>query len=435
MAKTIQINLNNFFKGTPFEGRKLRIGVAVSGGRDSMALLDLLLKAGEDVTAINIEHGIRGESSILDSIFVRQYCEKRSVPVLFKAVDVLTFADENGYTKEQAARILRYEYFDEILRENRVDVIALAHHGDDQAETILMRVLRGTGIHGLIGMKEISGRYIRPLLSYSREDIDAYVKENGIRFVEDESNIDLTFTRNYLRDELRTLKQRYPSLVESFARLSRNAEEIDEYLESKTGEIYKEGTEAKVQISDCSEPLIAKRLFLKAAVSLGVCQDVEERHLNLILDLINKENGKYIELTHDLLVHKDGDFLVFALNSASDFKETPFKEGVFRGQFVDLIDTSDPWDTISDESALYMDADKVPEGTVIRKRKDGDFIHKFGGGTKSLGDYLTDKKVPKRKREDLLVAADGSNILLVFGVDISADVKIEKSTKKIYKIF
>ncbi|MCQ2409685.1 MAG: tRNA lysidine(34) synthetase TilS [Clostridia bacterium] len=435
MAKSIQINLNNFFKGTPFEGKKLRIGVAVSGGRDSMALLDLLLKAGEDVTAINIEHGIRGESSILDSTFVRQYCEKLSVPVLFKAVDVLSFAAENGYTKEQAARILRYEYFDEILKENKVDVIALAHHGDDQAETILMRVLRGTGVHGLIGMKEISGRYIRPLLSYSREDIDAYVKANRIEFVEDESNIDVTFTRNYLRDELKTLKERYPSLVDSFARLSRNAEEVDEYLESQMGEIYQEGTETKVKLSDCEVKPLAKRLFIKAAASLGVLQDIEERHLNLIFDLIGKENGKYIELTHNLLVHKEENYLVFSLNETSEFKEVPFGEGLYKGYFVDLIETDDPRKEIEDRSALYMDADKIPEGTVIRKRKNGDYIHKFGGGSKKLGDYLTDLKVPKRKRDDLLVAADGSNILLVFGVDISADVCIEKSTKKIYKIF
>lgn len=436
MAKTIQINLNKIFEGTEFKGKKLRIGVALSGGRDSIALCHMLKKAGEDVVAINVDHGIRGENSKHDSDFVKRFCENNGIPLYFKAVDVPSYAKEKGYTIEQAARELRYDFFDSLLNSNKVDVIALAHHSDDQAETIFMRILRGTGIKGLVGMKDLSNRYIRPLLEYSREDINEYVRFYGLQYVDDETNEDIQYTRNLLREELKALKEKYPQLLESFARLSRNAEEVEEYLNKMTGEVMFDGTESKVKLSDLEDKLIAKRLFIQAANKLGVYQDIEEKHFELLFDLAKKRNGKRIELTHSLIAYKDESYIVFALNKGKKDLTIDFREGNIEDFKVEFLDVSE--DLIKQikvkDGSLYLDLDKVKAGSIIRRRKDGDIIHKFGGGTKNLGDYLTDKKVPLRNRDNLLVLANGSDIYAVFGIDISSDVKIDSKTKKICRI-
>ena len=137
MANDIQINLNKFFENPSFSGKK--IGVALSGGRDSVALAYALKTADIPLIAINVEHGIRGENSLKDSKFVADFCKKYDIPLLSFSLDVPSFCEENGYTTEQGARILRYEIFDKVLQEGKCDYIALAHHADDQAETIFMR--------------------------------------------------------------------------------------------------------------------------------------------------------------------------------------------------------------------------------------------------------------------------------------------------------
>lgn len=165
MANDIQINLNKFLDNPSFVGKT--IGVALSGGRDSVALAYALKNANVPLVAINVEHGIRGQSSVDDSRFVANFCKKYDIPLFCFKVDAPAFCKENGYTLEQGARILRYEIFDSVLDEKKCDYIALAHHADDQVETVLMRIIRGTGVRGLCGMSAVSGKYIRPLLCLS----------------------------------------------------------------------------------------------------------------------------------------------------------------------------------------------------------------------------------------------------------------------------
>lgn len=428
----IRIDLNELFEGTQFEDEKVRIGVALSGGRDSIALCHILKTQGENIVALNVEHGIRGESSIEDSKFVKEFCSKENIPLVAKSIDVPAFAKENGYTIEQAARIMRYDFFDECIKNGICDVVALAHHSLDQVETILMRILRGTGTKGLIGMKKVSGNYIRPLLDYSREDIDEYIKENNLSYVEDETNSDTAYTRNFLREEIKTLKERYPSLEESFKRLSRNAEEIEEYLVSKTPLIEMKGNEAYVDIVG-EEKLILKREFLAAANALGVYQDIEEKHYDILFDLMNKENGKSVNLTHGLMAHKEGKYIVFTKVKETLKQEFKFEERKYPYFEVKKISVEDAKRYIKLNSVQVMDAEKV-EGAVIRRREDGDYIHKFGGGTKSLGDYLTDVKVSLRQRDDLYVVAKGSEILAIVGLEISSTVKVDENTKEVYII-
>lgn len=434
MAKDIQIYLNNFFDEYGFSDKK--IGVALSGGRDSVALAYALKKGGYDVVAINVEHGIRGENSLKDSAFVRDFCVLYDIPLYQESVDSLSFASDNGYTVEQAARILRYKVFENAIQEGVCDVVALAHHRDDQAETIFMRIIRGTGVNGLCGMRAVRGSYIRPLLECPREDIDEYVAQNGIKYVDDETNFCTDYTRNYLRAELSELKKRFPSVCRNFARLSQNAAEEEDFVNSFIPDVEVVGGEVRLNICDLKDEFVAKRLIVKAVNELGVTQDIESRHFPIVLALADAQNGKMIELTHGICVHKDGNSLVFTKNeSLSEKSQTVFEVREFDDFGVAAQRSNrEEYGQQKGKGALFIDGDKVPQNAVLRYRKEGDFIEKFGGGTKSLGDFLTDRKVPLRKRDTLALLALGDEVLAIFGVEISKKVAIDNDTKNILKL-
>jgi tRNA(Ile)-lysidine synthase len=420
MAKNIVLNAPYLFDG--------KIALALSGGRDSMVLAHALKRAGVDFFAVNFEHGIRGAKSVEDSAFVSKWCFDNGVECVSIAFDTPTYSRENGLTIEQGARELRYFHLDKLVEEGKCKRVAIAHHGDDQVETIFMRVLRGTGVRGLKGMSEVSGHYVRPLINYTREDIDAYVNDNHVPYVEDNTNLDDTYTRNYIRKEIAELKTRFPALVDAVQRLSRSACEVDDYLLKQVGEV-KVDSEGEIDLSDLENPAVAKRKILLIAEKLGVMQDIEERHYPLIFDLKNAENGKRIDLPHGLIAHKDGQKIVLIRSlSPDDMGEIPFEK-----KSIDGIITVVPVDKFElGQGELIIDLNKVPKNAVLRHPRERDVIRKFGGGSKSLGDFLTDKKVPLRKRSDLIVLAsapsgykNSNEILFVLGVEISKDLKVE----------
>lgn len=440
MANLIQINLNKILENTPYKDGRV-VGVALSGGRDSIALCHALKEAGENVVAINVEHGIRGEASKADSAFVSDFCKERGIKLYSFSVDAPAYAKEHGKTIEQSARILRYRVFDKCLFDGVCDVVALAHHADDQAETILMRILRGTGTKGLVGMKEVNGKYIRPLLRYTREDIDEYVKANALPYVEDETNADLSYSRNFLRAELARLKERYPDLSNSFARLSRVADETEEYLDSVLPELTLKDGEVYISSADCANSFVLKRLVLRACEMLGVSQDIEEKHLLSVVELSQNETGKRLNLSHGIVAHKDANGIVVTRENATCANDcdtdnicVPFAVGEFENIGVSVEYAQEVVKEEARAGALFADFDKIPSGAVIRTRRDGDFICKFGGGTKSVGDFLTDKKIPLRTRDSLKVVAKGSEVFAIFGVEISEKVKVDEQTRRIVKL-
>ena len=397
-----------------------------------MALAYVLMAQGTPFFAVNFEHGIRGDKSVNDSKFVKEWCKTNGVECLMISLDVPTYSRAKGLTVEQGARELRYYHFDKLLEEGKCDYVALAHHNDDQAETILMRLFRGTGVRGLKGMSEVNGGYVRPLINYTRDDIDEYVACNNIPFVEDETNTDDVYTRNYIRNEIKELKKRFPMIGESIARLSRNATEVDEYLLSQVGEVETVDGEYQMKIDEFEVSAVAKRKILVIFEKLGVRQDIEERHYPLIFDLAKCENGKRLNLPHGIIAYKDGENIVFStLTVPEKMEEIPFV-----GKTIDGVITVEKMSRFEKgEGDLVIDLDKVPRTAVLRHPREKDKIRKFGGGSKSLGDFLTDKKIPLRKRKDLIVCAsapDGyknaNEILFVLGVEISADLKVEDGT-------
>lgn len=430
MVKTLEPNFEKLLDK--------KIAVAVSGGRDSMALLHLFSKSSINFFAVNIEHGIRGEDSKSDSAFVAKYCTEQGICLKTFTVDAPLYATQNRMTLEQAAREVRYQVFGTLLRDKECDLVALAHHLDDQAETVLMRIFRGTGLRGLSGMAQSRKGYIRPILNCTREEIDDYIKSNNIPYVDDATNDEADANRNFFRLEIFPLiEKRYPAYRGALSRLARNALETDEFVLTQA-RLPKPAFRNAVRI-DAPFPhnAVFKKEIMLCANALGVFQDIEECHYSALLELQNAQTAKQISLAHGLLAIKEPDSILIAKDSDVEKLEIEFNPqklplivsgNLFRYTF-EVSNSSD-----SSNGTIVFDGDKIPNTCVLRYRKDGDRFTKFGGGTKSLGDFFTDKKIPFFLRDKILVCADNNDILFVAGVEISDKIKISDKTKNIVKL-
>jgi|AGTN01.2.fsa_nt_gi tRNA(Ile)-lysidine synthetase, N-terminal domain len=411
-----------------------KIGAAVSGGADSMVMLDLLLKGPCSVTVINVDHGIRGENSERDSAFVAGYCRERGVKCLLYKVDAPDFAEREGVSVELAARILRYDVFDGLLSYGTFEAVALAHHMDDRAETVLMRLFRGTGVRGMRGITDRNG-FIHPLLNHTKKEILKYAKEQNIPYIQDETNSDSKYTRNFIRNELLPLVEtRFPAARETIARTAENMEEVEDFLLSEATKTYKENGVLFLPLSTLSRhPAIAKKSVAEALREAGILQDAEETHLNSILNLRNLPNNSVINLPFGMDVIREYDRLSFTVRKPRIKFREPFSldaEYVFGG----LRYSFKKADKISEG---VFDATKIPEGAIVRTREDGDIFKRLGGGSKPFNEYLSDVKIPMRERNFVLVIARDKKILAAAGrsvTAVSADLKVDEGCGNIYRI-
>ena len=397
-----------------------RICVAVSGGRDSMALINLIYthmrEYGITLSALNCDHKIRGESSTRDSEFVEKWCRERNIPLL-------KFVWEyEGAKTEQAARLWRRECYEKALA-NGADFVATAHHMNDNAETVLFNLARGSAVAGLAGIGD-GERIIHPLISCTGAEIDEYIAKNSIPFVEDETNFTDNYTRNRIRHNiLPELEKAVPGAVGNIYRLSRLAEEDEKYFEK----VIKDRNILKImpfgaEIYLC-ESVIFKRAVVKA-IKYFNRKDYTAEHLQNTFLLANGQKNKKFEFL-GLTAYCGEGKIVIREDCACD-AEIPFAEyrgGSFCGQKL-IISAEKGVGKI-----LAFDLGAIPEGAVIRFKREGDKFKKFGGGTKSLGDYFTDRKIPLWVRGSIPLIAKGQEVLAVCGVEISDKIKITEDTE------
>ncbi len=432
--------------------KNLKICAAVSGGRDSMALLHYLLAHAAEynitVCAVNFDHGMRGESSARDSAFVASYCRERGVPLIF-------FKWEDGATKtESSAHFWRFKQYARAVRPQTLpngdrwegaDAIATAHHLNDNAETVLFNLARGSGLAGLAGIadEEYSAtvpkpfKIIRPLIACPRAEIEQYVAQNGIPYVDDETNFADDYTRNKIRHNvLPELERAVPGAAGAIYRFSRIAAEDGEYFDkiiAERGLIKRSGR--GFEIANCPEKSVFKRAVLKCLSEYGV-RDYTFGHLETLYALQFSERGKKFEFC-GYTAFNEGDKIAFCDGASLKIKEESrsffeyFNCGgacVFCGQPLYIGSPGSGQKlNISCQKTLRFDPDKIPADAVIRFMRAGDKFTKFGGGTKNLGSYFTDIKIPARMRRQIPVVAVGSDILIVCGVEISQRVKIDNN--------
>lgn len=412
---------------------KGKIGIGVSGGVDSMVLLSCMKKQGIDILAINIEHGIRGIESSQDSDFVKSFCEQNDIEMLSFRVETLKEREKTKESVELCARRLRYEIFSQILKDKKAEYIALAHHASDNAETILMRILRGTGIKGVRGIVD-NEKFIHPLIAYTKEEINAYAEENGIPFTNDKTNFCSDYTRNFLRNEIFSpLKNKFGNIETGFSRLSQSAIECDDFLQSQVlpYEEKDKGYAIALELFSKAHSIIKKYTIAEILSKLGAVQDVEAVHLEEIIALEQKANNASLNLPYGIVALKAYDKLLFYISD----KDTYFYE-VFdirkSFEFCKSRYTFENGDKI--ENGISFDYEKVPKDAVIRTRQTGDIFQRCNGRTKSLSDFLTDTKLTKKERDELLLIAKDEEVFAICGIEISDKIKIDKDTKTIIYI-
>lgn len=390
-----------------------------------MVLLDFFLRQKERGTirlcVVNVEHGIRGEASLRDTAFVQNYCREREIPLYCFSADCPKKAQTEHISLETAARNFRYEVFERLLKEGKADVIATAHHADDNAETVLFRLCRGTSLSGMRGIVERKG-FVRPLLNCTRAQIEAYAAEYRVPHVEDESNQNTDYTRNILRHVvLPQLNEAIPGASGNIARFSATAAEDDALLYELSSPLV---LDSVVLFSE------RKPLFFRACLTVfkesGIEHDYTQLHLEELYHLQKRENGKSVSLPQGLVAVREYDRIAF-YRPSENRDELPFTVGEI--PFGDGILSIRQGD-----GELNFDLDALPKDAVIRTRRKGDTFRKFGGGRKNLGDWMTDRKLPLRLRDSVPLVARGNEVYIVVGYEISEEIKITPESVKKYSI-
>ncbi len=414
------------------------IAVAVSGGSDSMALLyymhSIAEKYGVKVIALNVEHGIRKETSKADSEFVRSFCRANGIELLSYSIDSIKKAKSEKLSVEQAARILRYECFFSAINEKKCDKVATAHHQRDNVESVLINLFRGTGLKGVSGINtNYEDKIIRPFLSVTKEEIMDYVAENSIPYVTDETNFSDDYTRNYVRLKvLPVIKEIFPKFEESISRFSEIAKAEDEYLDIIAKEKVKV-FDGGVKIALPCHPVIFARAAIFALKYIGLEKDWEKKHVDGLYKLTENKNSASFSLPKKILAVKEYDKIVIFKEPAVEKREIPFSVGKteFGEDTIEIEQVSLPKNF---KDGFYADLDKIPDGAIIRTKRDGDVFTKFGSGSKKLNDYFTDIKIPIRKRNSIPVIAKGNTVYFICGIAISELVRVDKNTKNIIQL-
>ena len=421
------------------------IGVACSGGRDSMALLHFLHENREvfecQVIAINVDHCIR-EHSAADSAFVMDYCKENNIKAYTFKVDAVKLARDEKLSIEAGARNARYNTFDALIKKGLVDKIALAHHLYDQAETILLNLLRGCGLSGAKGMEPIrDNKYIRPMLTVPREEIMSYIDEYSIPFVEDETNADINYSRNYIRNVIMpTIRKKFKSVDKNLVHFADICAQDDKYINSQIemGGIAKLGDVTRIPMYYFSyQPSVTNRVLLKA-LSAYASQDIESKHINMICEFAHDgQNGDSIDLPFGIKVHKEYEYLTIApIKSKTETVKQKFAKGKTYIEGFGTIRTvsSKVFNDIKPHQHV-VDASKVPANAVWRFKDDKDMFTPYGHeSARKLKDFLADKKIPQRLRNNIPVLAVDNIVYIVADLEIADQLKVDANSTNLYKI-
>ena len=417
------------------------VGIACSGGKDSMALLHFMNSIKEkldfEIVCVNIDHSIREESAS-DSNFVADYCKANKIRCHKFAIDCLYLARTRNIGLEEAARDGRYDMFRALIKKGIVDKIALAHQELDQAETILMHIFRGAGLKGASGMDYSSegGTFIRPMLNVSLKEILEYLNLNNIEWVEDKSNKDNQYSRNYLRNEIiPKILIGWQNAVENIANFGQICKTDDDYINSMIDldAIIYDSKKNMVQLPKSYflfKESIVNRMIRNALTMLNANYNFETKHIEMIKQLSNnKENGAKISLPNKVIAYVEFDYISLI------YKKSIIKKDIWRltlgkkkllGVGTLIVKKTTDYSIQSD--ILKIDADKLPKGIVWRYKQDGDYMVKFGGGTKKLKKLFAEKKIPLRLRDHYPVLACDNEVLVISGVEISEKIKLDENT-------
>ena len=403
-----------------------KVLVALSGGADSVALLHVLVSLGYRCECAHCNFHLRGEESDRDERFVRLLCEKMSVKLHVVHFQTKEYAAQHHLSIEMAARELRYNWFEELCKEHQTTVIAVAHHRDDSVETVLLNLIRGTGINGLKGISCKNGRVVRPLLQESREAILDYLEHVGQDYVTDSTNLQDEYMRNKIRlNILPMMREMNPSVADSIFETSRRLSEVaDVYHTDRQKVLYEKLVEISKDMyrMDIAEVLsdVAPMSLLFEALSPFGFNDSQIK--DVYRCMVNEQSGKRF-FTQNWEVLRDRYFL---------FIHRKEKQSEMPKLIIEVVEMSAGFVMLREKGIAYLDADKVKEPLVIRHCKTGDWFVPFGmTGRKKMSDYMTDRKFSLLQKENQCVVCDGDNIVWLVKERSDNRYRITPQTKRV----
>lgn len=411
-----------------------RVIVGLSGGMDSMTLIDVLLSLGYNCMAVHCNFHLRGEESERDAAFVEQWCESAKVGLVSVDFDTYRYAAEHKISIEMAARELRYKWFEDIRKKHHADAIAVAHHRDDLAETVLLNLIRGTGIRGLSGISPKNNFIVRPLLGVSRDEIEAYVDERKLPFIFDSSNSDDAFVRNFLRlNVIPLLEKINPSVKNSIYRTAQHVGEArkiyDFYVENQKKAIF---TDNRIDIDKLKTTLSPATMLFEILSPFGFNASVIED----ICQCLDSIPGK-VFYSNDYRLIKDRKDLILDKISDENFSQREYAIDKVSQEITDPIRLkisilSGNITINKDARFLYADADKLSFPLTLRKWQPGDWFIPFGmKGRKKLSDFFTDRKFSLPDKENAWVLTSDEDIVWVVGERSDDRFKITESTENV----
>lgn len=441
--------------------------VAFSGGADSVCLMRYLLYKKEKMdlclTAVHLNHMIRGPEADRDENFVREFCLEHGLQLVSESRNVKEYAKSHRCSEEEAGRLLRYRLFEETARRLACNKIAIAHNRDDQAETLLFRMARGTGLHGMGGIRPVSGAYIRPLLHTGKKEIFALLDTLGQPYVEDSSNRSTDYRRNYVRHRiLPELREVNEQAAVHISELADKLSETWDYLDGKLGRLYKEkigllpdGTlffrkTSYEGLAPYEQGEMLRHMLFQAA---GREKDIRAVHIDQLQELMEGPSGRRVSLPYGLTAVREPEGL--RLGKTLEVAADGEKEAGFSLDLPGLPEMNgDPLvlaiperdvtfsfrtlpnkepDFFKNNCSRYFDYDNIKGRLCIRTRQPGDYFVMDGQGRhKSLRRFFIDEKIPADRRDRILLLAEGSHILWVVGYRISEAYKISDSTIRVF---
>lgn len=411
-----------------------KVIVGFSGGADSVALLHALTRLDYSCIAAHCNFHLRGEESDRDEAFAQEEAKKLNIPFYKKDFDTTAYARQNRQSIEMAARELRYQWFEELRKDLKAQVIAVAHHQDDSIETFLLNVIRGTGIRGLTGIRPKNNVIIRPMLAVNRGEITQWLTKQKIDYQIDSTNLSDEYTRNFIRLRiLPLLKELNPAVSEAILRTSGHLSDLEKlYLtwveEERTKLI---DAQKRISISQLLKSAAPQSLLYELIKPYGFTSPLSDS----VFESLQKQSGKIFDAPDSgYRIVKDRDFLLlttqkekdnvcYTLN-ANDTLTYPIHLKTHTGE------VNNSSEILKKKTVAFLDYDKLTFPLILRTWNEGDWFIPFGmKGRKKLSDYFSDRKFSRIQKDQTWLLCSGSDIVWIIGERIDERYQIKNTTK------
>ena len=448
--KKIEEKIFRFIQQKNLIQKNDKILIALSGGPDSVFCLNFFFKYRKkykiQISAIHVNHNLRGPDSIQDEKFCQFLCKKLDLPLFTFSDNVSDFARKHKYSIEEAGRIIRYKHFDELVKKYNFNKLVTAHTMDDNTESILLNIIKGSGINGLGGIPVKRNYIIRPLLSVTKSEILSYLRGSSWKFRLDKSNLSLDYQRNFLRLKvLPLIREINPKINEALQRLSQTSSYVSDFLDVYIKKIFRKYLKQlrkfeiplemlKVQ-NELMRSEILRRFFIDF---LGIgFENQDYIKLNKLLD---SQKGRVIVLKNNWKAHRESDKLVFSNKNIHSYSEKVYQINDGRIEFEQsaiLLESvkKEEVNLKHDNFHEFIDADKITGQLILRNWKAGDRFTPLGmKGSKKVSDFLTDLKLNHIEKKSVHILADRNNIIWIVGIRINNNYRITEKTKNILKL-